>query len=106
MRPSFDTYRKRKRIVTHAAAAIFMLAQFLGIAHFHLRPVEHRYSATAVATADDGLCAVCVLHFHSAAAFAIAPSASAPTPTQRFVVFAAGPRIGSSYRSHRFGRAP
>ena len=84
---------------------ILSLAQTAAAAHFHPLPSAETYAAPG-ATADNGLCALCLVRFHSPLAFLIAPRPAAPfaerwsprRPTHL------APRV--AYRSHLFGRAP
>jgi hypothetical protein len=87
-------------------AAILLLAQTVGIAHFHPLPSRHKYVTNAAVSVDDGLCALCLVRFHSPAALIVAPRPAAPMQAVVTPPFAASMEPRSSYRSHRFGRAP
>ncbi len=95
-----------KRGVAAVAAAILLLAQSLAAAHFHPLPDQQKYSAEAVASVDNGLCAVCLLRIHSPTVAAVTPSVTAPVPFERIDFVATESRLCSSYDSHLFGRAP
>jgi hypothetical protein len=88
------------------SAAILLLAQTLGIAHFHPLPTQHKYITNAAVSIDDGLCALCLVRFHSPAALIVAPHPAAPMRAVVTVPFAAIMAPRCSYRSHRLGRAP
>jgi hypothetical protein len=88
------------------AAAILLLAQTVGVAHFHPLPGQKKYAANAIVSVDDGLCALCLVRFHSPAALVVAPNPTAPMLAETKALFAASTEPHSSYRSHRLGRAP
>jgi hypothetical protein len=87
-------------------AAILLLAQTVGIAHFHPLPSRHKYVTNAAVSVDDGLCALCLVRFHSPAAVIVAPRPAAPMLAVVTAPFAVSMEPRCSYRSHRFGRAP
>jgi len=95
-----------KRSVAAFVAAILLLAQSLGAAHFHPLPTQQKYAADAVVNADDGLCAVCLFRIHSPTVAAVTPSVTAPVLFERIDFVATESRLCSSYDSHLFGRAP
>jgi hypothetical protein len=86
-------------------ATILLLAQSVGVAHLHPLPSQQKYVATS-AVSVDGLCALCLVRFHSPAAFVVTPHPTAPALAELTVLWTTdrGPR--SAYRSHPFGRAP
>jgi hypothetical protein len=88
------------------AAAILFLAQTLGIAHFHPLPSQHKFVTKAAVSVDDGLCALCLVRFHSPSALVVAPHPTAPMLAEMNALTAASTEPHSSYRSHRLGRAP
>ena len=59
-------------------AAILLLAQTVGVAHFHPLPSQQKYVTNAAVSVDDGLCALCLVRFHSPAALVVAPHPTAP----------------------------
>ena len=95
-----------KRGVAAVAAAILLLTQSLGAAHFHPLPTQQKYAADAVVNAGDGLCAVCLFRVHSPTVSAVTPYLAAPVLFERIVVFATQSRLCSACDSHLFGRAP
>jgi hypothetical protein len=106
MKPtSADRQRWMSRIAG-ITAAILLLAQTVGIAHFHPLPSQRQYLNNAAVSVDDGLCALCLVRFHSPAALIVAPYPTAPMLAEFTVPRAASTEPRSSYRSHRFGRAP
>ena len=94
-----------RRGVAAFVAAILLLTQSLGAAHFHPLPTAQKYAADAVVS-DDGLCAVCLFSFHSPTVAAVTPSLTAPVLFERIDFVATESRLCSSYDSHLFGRAP
>jgi hypothetical protein len=106
MKPtSADRQRWMSRIAG-IAAAILLMAQTVSIAHFHPLPSHHQYVTNAAVSVDDGLCALCLVRFHSPAALIVAPHPAAPIMVEVTALGAASMEPLSSYRSHRFGRAP
>jgi hypothetical protein len=87
------------------AAAILILAQTAGAAHFHSFPSQNKYLA-ASATIDNGLCALCLVRFHSPAPVLLAPRIEAPAQLGLHALFASRERVRSAYDSNLFGRAP
>ncbi len=87
-------------------AAILLLAQTVGVAHFHPLPSQIKYLASAAVSADNGLCALCLVRLHSPAALIVAPRPTAPALAQASLSCATSTEPRSSYRSHLFGRAP
>jgi hypothetical protein len=85
-----------KRRVAAFAAAILLLAQSLGAAHFHPLPSQQKYAADAVVNADDGLCAVCLFRIHSPTVSAVTPYLTTPARFERIVVFATQSRLRSA----------
>ena len=66
------------RKVAGITAAILLLAQTVGVAHFHPLPSQHKYVSNAAVSVEDGLCALCLVRFHSPAALIVAPHPTAP----------------------------
>ena len=107
MRTAFRHRGERwKRGTAALAAVILLLIQSLGVAHFHPLHFEHKYAADAVASADSGICAVCLFRFHSPTVSAVAPSLKAPAPFAPIEFVAHQSRLCSPYASSLFGRAP
>jgi hypothetical protein len=102
-----ETDRRRwLRAIAGITAAILLLAQTVGIAHFHPLPSQHKYVTTAAVGMGDGLCALCLVRFHSPAALIFAPHPTAPALVELAALCATRTAPRSSYRSHLFGRAP
>jgi len=88
------------------AAAILLLAQSLGAAHFHPLQGQQKYAADTAGSADSGLCAVCLVRVHSPTVSSVVPNLAAPALFRRTVVFAVQSQSHSACDSHLFGRAP
>jgi hypothetical protein len=89
------------------SAVVILLAQTVGIAHFHPVPSEQRYLVNASVSVDDGsLCALCLVRLHSPVAPNVAPHPGAPMLAALAVGGARSAAPHASYRSHLFGRAP
>jgi len=95
-----------KRSVAAFAAAVMLLAQSIGSAHFHPIPAQQKYAASAAASTDNGLCAVCLVRAHSPTVSFSTPLLTAPVLFARAPERPAESRIRSAFDSHRFGRAP
>jgi hypothetical protein len=87
-------------------AVVLLLAQTAGAAHLHPLPTAEAYAAPATVSLDNGLCALCLVRFHSPLAFVIAPHPAAPS-AERWSprrMARVAPRF--AYSSHLYGRAP
>jgi hypothetical protein len=105
-KPDRKTDRRRwMRRIAGFAAAILLLAQSVGAAHLHPLPSQQKY-ATSATVSVDGLCALCLVRFHSPAAFVVTPHPIAPAPTESTAHRTASAEPRFSYLSHLFGRAP
>lgn len=94
-----------KRSAAGLTVAILLLVQSFGAAHFHPLPSQRKYVANA-AVSVDGLCALCLVRFHSQAAFVVTPHPTAPALAQLTERSATRTAVHSSNCSHLFGRAP
>jgi hypothetical protein len=99
------THRGIYRISAGLAALILILAQTAGAAHFHSLPSQNKY-LSAYASADNGLCALCLVRFHSPAPIALAPHLEAPAQLGSYAPSAYYKQACSTYDSNLFGRAP
>jgi hypothetical protein len=106
MKPTSTDRRRWMSRIAGITAAILLLAQTVGVAHFHPLPSQHKYVTNAAVSVDDGLCALCLVRFHSPAALIVVPHPAAPIMVEVTALGAASMEPLSSYRSHRFGRAP
>jgi hypothetical protein len=86
-------------------AVILLLAQSFGAAHLHPLASQQKY-VTSAAVSVDGLCALCLVRFHSPAAFIAPPHPTAPALSELTALRAASTSPRFAYRSHLFGRAP
>jgi hypothetical protein len=78
------------RRVALAGAALILFAQLLGAAHWHPANLDRTASASAALSADSGVCAVCLLAFHTSLNPAAAPALVHP---QRAVSKAPAARV-------------
>jgi len=87
-------------------AVVLLLAQTAGAAHLHPLPSAETYAAPAAVGLDNGLCALCLVRFHSPIAFVIAPHPAAPSAERWSArrIARVAPRL--AFGSHLFGRAP
>jgi len=106
MQLASEIHRRRwRRGIAGFVAVILLLAQSVGAAHLHPFPSPQKY-VTGAAVSVDGLCALCLVRFHSPAAFIAAPHPMAPALSELTALCTARSEPRSSYRSHLFGRAP
>jgi hypothetical protein len=94
-----------QRRLALAAGVILLLAQSLGVAHYHPAASSLR-SSIAAAIAPDSLCSLCLHHNHApsvnAAQFPLAaPSDTGSRESNDFCL-----ALISTFDSHLFGRAP
>jgi hypothetical protein len=97
--------RRWMRRIAGFAAVILLLAQSAGAAHLHPLPSQQKY-VTSAAVSVDGLCALCLVRFHSPATFIAPPHPMAPALTKLPAFRTASAESHCSYLSHLFGRAP
>src|SRR5512146_1211950 len=98
--------RSRIRRIACISAAILLFAQAAAIAHLHPLPSQRQYVTSAAAVVDSGLCALCLVRFHSPAVFVVAPNPTAPALAELIAPSATSTQPRLSHRSHLFGRAP
>jgi hypothetical protein len=59
------TSRLRARAISIFGAALLLVSQLIGVAHFHEGAVFHNGVASAQISTDAGLCPICQLALHS-----------------------------------------
>jgi len=64
------------RAIETIGATLVLFAQLIGAVHFHQSVVSHDGIVNAELSADQGLCPVCQLAFHSPGSVAAAPTVS------------------------------
>jgi len=107
MRTAFKRNGQRwERGIAAVAAAILLLVQLLGAAHFHPLPTAQKHFADAVVDIDHGLCSVCLFRVYSPTVCAATPSLTAPLLLGRIDLVAAESRLCCSHDSHLFVRGP
>jgi hypothetical protein len=97
--------RRRMRNIAGFTAVILLFAQTIGGAHVHPPPSQQKYVKSA-AVSVDGLCALCLVRFHSPAAFVVTPHSLAPALTEFTGLCTTSTEPRSLHPSHLFGRAP
>src|ERR1700722_5929471 len=99
MERGFEIHHRRwTRTIAGLVAAILLLAQSFGAAHLHPPPSQNKY-LTSAAVSVDGLCALCLVRFHSPAAFVAPPRPRAPGLTEVAAFRAASAAPCFAYRS-------
>jgi len=98
--------RDGRRSIAIAAGIFLLLAQLAGAAHVHQWLAGPWLSKAAATSIDDGLCALCLFHFHSPSAASQTLDLSAPFATHGLIAFARPAMVIQSPRSHFQVRAP
>src|SRR5258708_27919186 len=83
------------RTLATIGAALVLFAQLIGAVHFHEGVISHDGIVTAALSADQGLCPICQLAFHSPGSLAGAPSGARGPAIADVVVRAEPPEIES-----------
>jgi hypothetical protein len=97
--------RSGRRSVAIATGVFLLLAQLGWAVHIHQWFAGPRLSAATVAV-DDGLCALCLFHFHSPSAASPAPELRTPFATHELASFANSATFIPSFISRLHVRAP
>ena len=96
----------RSRIIAIAAAAFLFTAQLAGAAHIHRADTGAKGSVSASAAVDDGLCALCLFHFHAPANSSPLPSIAQPHESAGRAVVTSPSTVFALFTSRLYGRAP
>ena len=94
------------RAIAMIGATLVLFAQLIGAVHFHQSVVSQDGTVNAELIADQGLCPVCQLAFHSPASIAAAPTVSRGLAIVDAIVLAHPIEIESPVFSAERGRAP
>jgi len=94
------------RAIATIGATLVLFAQLIGAVHFHQSVVSHDGIVNAELSADQGLCPVCQLAFHSPGSVASAPTFSRGPASTDAIVRAQSVAIESPIFSAERGRAP
>jgi len=103
LRPIGGSRRARK--LAAVAAILLLLAQSLSVAHYHPLPIQSKISAS-LAAGDDGVCSLCLFHFHSPTVSASSLSLTIPAAMRKVRPLAGAIELRRGFDSHLFGRAP
>ena len=94
------------RAIATMGAVLVLFAQLIGAVHFHQGVVSHDGIVNAELSADQGLCPVCQLAFHSPGSVAAAPTVSRGPAFTDASVRAHSAEIETPIFSAERGRAP
>src|ERR1700682_654611 len=94
------------RAIATMCAAVVLFAQLIGAVHFHQGVVSHHGIVTAELSANQELCPVCQLAFHSPGSVAAAPTVSRGPAFTDAIVCAQSREKESPVFSAERGRAP
>jgi len=91
----YKTKRLRTRAISIFGAALILLAQLIGVSHFHESAVLHNGVASPQISTDAGLCPICQLAMHSPGSIAQA-STVARAPAVAETIFITAPSRSES----------
>jgi len=100
------TNRLRARAISILGAALILVSQLIGVAHFHESEVSHNGVASAQISADAGLCPICQLAVHSPGSIAQATTVARAPAIAETIFIAAPSRSESLVFSAARVRAP
>lgn len=87
--------RRAARVIAIFGAALILVSQLIGVAHFHESAVSRDGLLTSALSADPGFCPVCQLALHSPGSVASTVTL-ASSPAVAEVVFIAAPSRSES----------
>lgn len=94
------------RSIAIFCAALLLVSQFIGVAHFHEGSVSRDGAAAAQISADPGLCPVCQLASHSPGSVAAAATVACEPAIAEAVFLTAPARFESPVFASARVRAP
>jgi len=94
------------RSIALAAAVFLFAAQLAGVVHIHRADNSLKGSVSVAATLDDGLCALCLFHFHSPTSSSPVPSIVRPHEIGEIAPITGPLAVFPLFASRLFGRAP
>jgi hypothetical protein len=98
--------RAAVRSIAIFSAALLLVSQFIGVAHFHEGSASRDGVAAAQISADPGLCPVCQLALHSPGSVAATAAVARGPALAEAVFFAAPARFESPVFASARVRAP
>jgi hypothetical protein len=100
------SFRTANRSLAIFSAALLLVSQFIGVAHFHEDSVSRNGVVTATLSADLGLCPICQLALHSPGSVTAATTIARGPTIAEAVFLAAEVRFASLVFSTARVRAP
>jgi hypothetical protein len=100
------TDRPIARAISIFGAALILVSQLIGVAHFHESEVSHNGVASAQISADAGLCPICQLAMHSPGSMAQATTVARAPAIAEAILIEAQSRFESLVFSTARVRAP
>jgi hypothetical protein len=94
------------RGIALATAVCLFAAQLAGTAHIHRADNSLKGSVSAAATIDDGLCALCLFHFHSPTNSSPVLSIARPREIEEIAAITGPLAVSPFFASRLYGRAP
>src|SRR3984893_19009789 len=96
------TNRLLARCISIFGAALILVSQLIGVAHFHESAISHNGVASPQISTDAGLCPICQLALHSPGSMAQATTvARAPAVAETIFVTAPRPSQASGFCDRR-----
>jgi hypothetical protein len=89
------TNRPLARAISTFGAALILVSQLIGVAHFHESAISHNGVASAQISSDAGLCPICQLALHSPGSMARATTV-ARAPAIAETIFITAPSCSES----------
>ena len=100
------TNRPLARSISIFGAALILVSQLIGVAHFHESAVSHNGVAAAQISTDAGLCPICQLALHSPGSMAQATTVARAPAIAETIFITAPSRAESLVFSAARVRAP
>jgi len=100
------TNRLLARSISIFGAALILVSQLIGVAHFHESAVSHNGVAAAQISTDAGLCPICQLALHSPGSVSAATTVARGPAIAETVFLVAPLRVESPVFSDARVRAP
>ena len=100
------TDRLRARAISIFGAALLLVSQLIGVAHFHESAVSHNGFASVQISTDAGLCPICQLAMHSPGSMAQAATVARGPAITETILIATPSRSDSPVFSKARVRAP
>src|SRR5512143_217928 len=99
-------FKPNRLVIARLGAALILLAQLVGAAHYHEGVAARRPAVASQAIADQSSCPVCQLAFHSPASFASVSAVSNSLALEETIVLTESFALASPVLRPQRSRAP